>query len=307
VHALAVDWSGARAPAAQRRAIWAAEADGGRLRWLAGGFTRDEVVDEVIRRARPGTVVGFDFSFSFPKWFAEELGAGDGPSVWLAAAAHGESWLAACAPPFWGRPGRRCPPYDDRRPGWRRTESGPLRPKSTFQVGGAGSVGTGSVRGMPYLLRLRDAGFAVWPFDRPSPDRPIAAEVYPRWATGPVAKTDAAAREAHVGGLGGAAVPARWAALAASGEDAFDATCTAVAMSAGGWAWPGTDALDQVEGRILPVTPRELRRRPAQAPRPSPAPPRRHLLPAPRPTPPPVPPPRPLAPPSRSARCAAPC
>ena len=42
-----------------------------------------------------------------------------------------------------------------------------IAPKSVFQIGGAGSVGTASLRGMPVLQRLREAGFAVWPFDRP--------------------------------------------------------------------------------------------------------------------------------------------
>src|SRR6202012_1913196 len=36
--------------------------------------------------------------------------------------------------------------------------------KSPFQIGGSGSVGTGSLRAMPALLRLREAGFRVWPF-----------------------------------------------------------------------------------------------------------------------------------------------
>jgi hypothetical protein len=42
---------------------------------------------------------------------------------------------------------------------------------------GNGQVGPGSVRGMPLLLQLRDAGFAIWPFDAVS-DR-TAFEIYP--------------------------------------------------------------------------------------------------------------------------------
>ena len=34
-----------------------------------------------------------------------------------------------------------------------------ITPKSVFQIGGSGSVGTASLRGMPLLLRLRQAGF----------------------------------------------------------------------------------------------------------------------------------------------------
>ena len=252
MRALAVDWSGARAPGAQRRAIWVAEAIDGVLSRLSGGFTRDEAVDAVLRGAHPGVVVGFDFSFSFPRWFVDAIGAADGPGAWEVVAAEGEAWLEACAPPFWGRPGRPCPPTDPGRPAWRRTETGPLRPKSTFQVGGAGSVGTGSVRGMPHLRRLRDGGVAVWPFDEPDPGRPVAAEVYPRWATGPVRKASAVARAAHVAGLG-AAVPPRFEKAVTSCEDAFDAACTAVVLSRGEWEWPVTDGTDRAEGRILPL------------------------------------------------------
>ncbi|MET1002988.1 MAG: hypothetical protein ABWZ15_14345, partial [Acidimicrobiia bacterium] len=38
-------------------------------------------------------------------------------------------------------------------------------------------VGAGSVRGMPMLAALRDAGFAIWPFDPPA-DRTVF-EMYP--------------------------------------------------------------------------------------------------------------------------------
>src|SRR5579871_4829124 len=229
-----------------------AEAIDGELRWLCGGYTREEAVDEVLRRADAGGVAGFDFSFSFPRWYVESLGAGDGPGVWDVAATDGERWLAECAPPFWGRPGRPRPPLDNDRSEWRRTERGPLRPKSTFQVGGVGSVGTGSVRGMPLLRRLRAGGVAIWPFDPPAPGRPVVAEVYPRWATGPVAKRRASARAAHIVGLA-RAIPPGWAELATASEDAFDAACAALVLSTGGWTWPATDDVDRTEGRIVPV------------------------------------------------------
>lgn len=253
MHALAVDWSGAASDAAQRRSIWVAEASDGGLVGLSGGFTRDEAMREVLRRLRPTVVVGFDFSFSFPEWFVHRVGAVDGPGAWDAAAARGEDWLCACAPPFWGRRGHPRPSAHPARPEWRRTECGPARPKSTFQIGGAGSVGTGAVRGMPHLRGLRDVGVAVWPFDAVG-DRgaPVVAEVYPRWATGPVVKSRAAARAEHVARLG-AAVPRRLAPLAVASEDAFDAACAAVALSLGGWELPATDEIDRVEGRILPV------------------------------------------------------
>src|SRR5947207_2673911 len=63
---------------------------------------------------------------------------------------------------------------------------GGIRPKSVFQIGGAGAVGTGSIRGMSLLKRLSDAGFAVWPFD--SAQFPLVVEIYPRLLTGSVKK-----------------------------------------------------------------------------------------------------------------------
>jgi hypothetical protein len=260
MQAVVVDWSGARSVAAQRRAIWVAEAADGVLVRLEGGFTREEAVAAVLRRLAPGVVAGFDFSFSFPGWFVRHVGAVDGPGVWEAAARQGEGWLAACAPPFWGRPGRPRPPAHPGRPEWRRTElhvpGASLRPKSTFQVGGAGTVGTGAVRGMPLLGSLRRAGAAVWPFDRApaTGDAPVVAEAYPRWATGPVVKSSCAARAAHLARLAGA-VPAPLTSRAAASEDAFDAACAAIALSAGPWRVPDADAVDLLEGRILPLCP----------------------------------------------------
>ena len=40
-----------------------------------------------------------------------------------------------------------------------------IQPKSPFQVGGSGSVGTGSLRAMEWLLKLWEGGFRVWPFE----------------------------------------------------------------------------------------------------------------------------------------------
>ena len=260
MRAVAVDWSGARAVAGQRRGIWVADAVDGALGSLRGGLTRDEAVTAVLHAVDAGAdVVGLDFSFSFPAWFVHAVGAADGPGLWEVCAADGERWLAACEPPFWGRPGRRRPTYTPQRDEWRRTEldvpAGARRPKGTFQIGGAGAVGTGSVRGMPHLRRLRAAGVAVWPFDDPAPSGPVVAEVYPRWWTGPVVKRQAEARAAHLD-LIDARVPAELGATIAASEDAFDAACTALGLSLGGWRLPPAEGLDRIEGRILRPGPR---------------------------------------------------
>jgi Protein of unknown function (DUF429) len=231
VTVLAVDWSGRKT--GERRYVWTAEAADGELVGLACGRSRAQLTDDLVARADadPGLVVGFDFSFSLPAWFLDERGYAGAPDLWEAATRDGERWLADCAPPFWGRPGRRRPELPEH---FRVTEAeltavGGIRPKSTFQVGGAGSVGTGSLRGFPLLARLRAAGFAIWPFDVPAAP-PVAVEIYPRLLTGEVVKSDPAARRAHLDRLyPGLAAP--WRDLAVGSEDAFDAAVSAVVMS----------------------------------------------------------------------------
>ncbi|MFN8027734.1 MAG: hypothetical protein U0W40_15655 [Acidimicrobiia bacterium] len=106
---------------------------------------------------------------------------------------------------------------------------GGIVPKSTFQIGGAGAVGTGSVRGWPHLTRLRKEGYAVWPFDAPASPR-VVVEVWPRLCTGPVVKSDPLARVAylreHLGHVRGDERD-----LMCASEDAFDAACTALVMA----------------------------------------------------------------------------
>ena len=175
---LAVDWSGGASPAAARRCIWIAAARGGRVERLEGGRDRDETIDLLLGEAErePPLVVGLDFAFSLPEWYARSRGAATARDVWDLVAREGESWLADPQPPFWrsGKPAIAGPEL-------RRTEvdvSAPgVRPKSVFQLGGAGQVGTASLRGMPYLRRLSER-FAIWPFD--SPRLPLVVEIYPR-------------------------------------------------------------------------------------------------------------------------------
>jgi hypothetical protein len=231
VSVVAVDWSGRRT--GERRHLWTAEAHDGELLRLVAGRTRREVIDELVGRAdeMPGVVAGFDFSFSLPEWFLRDRGYANARALWDAAATDGEAWLRECEPPFWGRPGR---PRPDVPAHLRRTEAeiaavGGIRPKSSFQIGGAGSVGTGSVRGFPALARLQDAGFTIWPFDEPARP-PVAVELWPRALTGPVVKSDARARAAHLDQHLPDLAPALRDAVVGS-EDAFDAAVSAVVMS----------------------------------------------------------------------------
>ena len=226
---VAVDWSGARTGSATH--IWLAHVVDGELVALRNGRTRGEVVDDLaaLRAGTPGgLVVGLDFSFSFPAWFLRAQSCATVGELWETVEQKGESWLAECASPFWGRPGRRRPEL----PAYlRHAEAsiavGGISPKSTFQVGGAGAVGTGSIRGMPHLRRLRAAGFSIWPFDPPSPWQVL--EVYPRLCTGPVRKSSREERERYVAAAEWPIAPAFATAIVES-EDAFDAAISALVM-----------------------------------------------------------------------------
>jgi hypothetical protein len=254
---IAVDWSGARH--GERRKLWLAEARDGRVVRLESGRSRVEVVEHIVELARsdPELLVGLDFAFAFPEWFVRELGCADARALWRAAEREGERWLAECAPPFWGRPGRRRPEARADRPPYRATESVELPargigPKSVFQIGGAGAVGTGSIRGMPYLLRLAEAGFSIWPFDATRP--PVAVEIYPRQLTGPVNKSSAAARELWLA-THASEQDRELVRRARSSEDAFDAFASALALARQPIRSlePARDARERLEGRILRV------------------------------------------------------
>ena len=224
--AIAVDWSGARTGAARK--IWVAEAVDGRLEALEGGRDRDAVVDWLCARrlAVPRAVVGIDFSFSYPAWFLDARGWRQPMQIWRGVAEHGEGWLADCPAPFWGRPGTRRGP----EPQLRACEEGwsvrGIQPKSVFQIGGAGAVGTGTVRGIPHLPRLAAAGWAIWPYEPAG--RHTVCEIWPRLFTGPLPKSDPARRAAWLRGRG---LSGRLLERSAASDDAFDAAASALALS----------------------------------------------------------------------------
>lgn len=227
---LAVDWSGRATSAGQRRHIFIAS-------WCAGvvtlqsGFTREEVCALLLETAEqtPDLVVGLDFAFSFPAWWLREQRCVDACALWQLAAKNGERWLREGREPFWGRPGQRCPLHHH-APRWRgfRHTDRTLGAKSPFQIGGAGAVGTGSIRGMPMLTRLHRAGFHLWPFQ--AAELPLALEIYPRLFTGAVVKSSRNARMAYLQQPRYAALPNDVLAKAIASEDAFDAFCSLLGM-----------------------------------------------------------------------------
>ena len=229
---IAVDWSGAKAGA--RSKIWLAEVCGGRLTRLESGRDRDELIAYLIEVAStdPDLVVGLDFAFSFPSWFAEGEGATSIKEVWDLVAKKGEDWLSNCQPPFWGKLGSTKPTDCElfRCTEKRARKRKDVNPKSVFQIGGAGAVGTGSIRGMPYLAKLAEAGFSIWPFHGAQPrapsdaeprQTPLVIEIYPRLLTGPVTKSDFCKRRAHLTATCLPEIGGRLACRAASSEDAL--------------------------------------------------------------------------------------
>ncbi len=257
---VAVDWSGDKGPG-QRRKIWAGVWTDGTVT-LESGRTREELIEWLIGLAHqtPRMVVSMDCCFSYPSWFLREHGCETVFEFWRhVASGHGERWLGtACAEAerdlrFWGRPHKRPAEFcgDGYSRMMRRTDmdnkveqglpgGDPVRaasmkgiqPKSPFQIGGSGSVGTGSLRAMPWLLRLHEAGFRVWPFEDFAAGSPLLVEMYTRLLTGAVAKSNETARAAYL-----AARPRFYGKLdedvltkARGSEDAFDALVCCVEM-----------------------------------------------------------------------------
>jgi hypothetical protein len=277
---VAVDWSGRVDAAGQRRHIWAGvwtaslsgAAEDGRVT-LESGRTREELFLWLVEMARetPRMVVGIDCCFSFPAWFLKEHRCATVFDFWRHVAdGQGERWLAreceevARDERFWGKPHKR--PEEFCGAGLHRSmrmtdmenkitpkmlEGDPERaakvkgitPKSPFQIGGSGSVGTGSLRAMPFVLRLREAGFRVWPFESASfagkKPQPLLVEMYTRLLTGAVAKSNPAARKTYLAAKrkGDAAYAGLYSKLprgvmtkARGSEDAFDALVCAMEM-----------------------------------------------------------------------------
>jgi Protein of unknown function (DUF429) len=240
------------------RHIWLAEAiEPDHLIRLECGRDRLQMTDHLAKTPYD-SVIGLDFAFSFPAWYLALLGVCSGPQLWRHVTACGEAWITACEPPFWGRPGRPRPAME--KPEFRRTELAVPRisgvtPKSIFQIGGAGSVGTGSLRGMPLLHTLHTGGAAIWPFSHAGV--PTLVEIYPRLMTGPVRKSNAGARARLLERY--PLLAAEHRSMAIASEDAFDAAVSALVMIEHVADLVSLSADQNLEGRIWHPTWREDR------------------------------------------------
>jgi hypothetical protein len=276
---VAVDWSGDKGPGQRKKiwaGVWTAadsfsngaSSEDGKVT-LESGRTREELFAWLAERSRetPRMVVGIDCCFSFPAWFLAEHGCGTVFDFWRHVAdGQGERWLAreceavARDERFWGKPHKR--PEQFCGVGLHRSmratdmenkitpkmlEGDPERaakvkgitPKSPFQIGGSGSVGTGSLRAMPFLLRLREAGFRVWPFESAAfagrKPRPLVVEMYTRLLTGAVKKSNPVARREYLlakkkSDTAYAGLSRGVMAKAMGSEDAFDALVCCMEM-----------------------------------------------------------------------------
>ena len=150
--------------------------------------------------SRPGIVVGFDFSFSLPEWFLRDTrlrrararsGMPPRPTVRRGCATASRRSGAVRA-----GPDPTCP----------RTCAAP-RPRSPRSAGSAPSRRSRSA-GPAASAPVRSAASPPWPDCRTPATRsgrsthrrrpPVAVEIWPRTFTGPVVKSDAAARAAHL-------------------------------------------------------------------------------------------------------------
>jgi Protein of unknown function (DUF429) len=224
---IAVDWSGKAKGAAE--SIWRAVVVDGHLVELENGLDRAEITEWIVEYAQKHlqTVVGLDFAFSFPAWFCEQEGWGSGREVWDSMRVQADELLDTCEPPFWGRAETKSQKLGH---AFRQTELDVEgKPKSVFQIGGAGAVGTGSLRGMRHLAQLAEAGFAIWPFDQS--DWPLVVEIYPRLFTPKrLVKSRHLERRPHLTQTFSDQNPVLLERAAGS-EDAFDAAISALGMA----------------------------------------------------------------------------
>ena len=247
--AIAVDWSG-RIDRPER-AIAVAECSSEGFVLHGKGMDREQVIEFLVAEADedPRLVVGLDFSFSAPGWFLAEHGVSSGPEFWSVVTERGEGWLTNPEPPFFGPKGTSKP--RDRQL-FRQTEASlpGLAPKSFFQTAGAGAVGTMSIRGIPKLAELAEAGFRIWPFHDPEPDRPVVVEIYPRALTGVSGKRNREVCEKLLRDEFADLIEPGLRGIIASDEDLFDASVSAAVMHRHISHFANLPSGDRIEGQI---------------------------------------------------------
>ncbi len=215
-----VDWSAASTPKWGADSIWIATVDrrGRRVENLPTRRVAEDRLAGLLDDAEGDrTLLGVDFSLGYPAGTAAALGLDGTPwrAMWTVLDAEIDddggnrnnrfrvaadlNALVDGPGPFWGRPaGRRLPGLTPTKvhnaavPEWRAVEvalrSQGWRPFSSWQLLGAGCVGSQSLVGIPIVERVRRRGGArvdVWPFttglEAPAPGWGglVVAEVWP--------------------------------------------------------------------------------------------------------------------------------
>ena len=265
VKCIAVDWSGAIDEDKQLEGIWLAVAESDSLVRLKNGLTRDEVIATLVTEIKAGgpVFIGLDFAFSFPQWFFDSRQLESGNDLWKLAASEGEKWLTGETWPFWGKNNtkyQKRPEDLEDHLRFRQTDEDHRNSgiKSVFQIAGVGAVGTGTIRGLPKLSRLQEAGAAIWPFDVPKPGGPNVIEIYPRLFYGNNVENNMSvpgrdSRKAYLEQRY-SCLDRHWRDIMIGSDDAFDAGISALAMSAHAKELqnlnPATQAPKILEGEI---------------------------------------------------------
>jgi len=194
-----VDWSAASRPKRGRDSIWMATIGDGEcaIENIATRRACEHRLAHLLVADRHRTLLGVDFSLGYPAGTAAALGLGGSPwcAMWdllesavadddrnvnnrFAVAADLNRRLGGGPGPFWGRPRTKqsgslttTKAPTGGLPEWRAVErmlrAAGRRPFSSWQLLGAGSVGSQSLVGIPVLERLRRRGgdrVHVWPF-----------------------------------------------------------------------------------------------------------------------------------------------
>ena len=279
VRFIAIDWSGARLPAAQRRAIVCCVVEGHRVTALESGRDRQEIVAWLADHGRAAgpTLVGLDFPFAYAAPFLDHLRVPDFAALLARIGSlEGLPDTRQCADAFITRCGQwwaRWSQREDRRRTRRQVErvaamrgaESPLRalPQgSGYRFVGPRQVGKAAITGIAALaaLKARIPGVRVWPFEDPAGASLVLAEIWPRLALAGVVKSDRGARRRHVRALGHCGVQLRpeHGRSAVASDHAVDALAAAVAMASGRWPVLERSALPPAavrEGWILGVEP----------------------------------------------------
>jgi len=196
---LAVDWSASSVPKTGRDSVWLCVhgSPPENLRTRTEAIARIRTTIRALVRRGKRTLVGFDFPSGYPSGFAELAAPGPGPAwrrVWdllasriedgpgnrnnrFEVAAELNERLGARGP-FWGCPaGSERAALTQKRPRpfafeELRATDRVLRPRvqSPWKLGGAGSVGSQSLVGIPHVASLRNdpalaAVSCLWPFE----------------------------------------------------------------------------------------------------------------------------------------------